>query len=310
MEMSSKVEGKEYAAVMVHYHGEYWLLPYFYYLSKPVGVVYLNVVPPLPPPLALPFQELKLRRKIADRLCDFSYVGKWKKLSLSKLSLFVLPSRYLLEQAKRQGIIGNKKADFVPLGVDHSEFYPTGEEEPFALYLGRIHPHKSLELAVLAMKNTQPDKSLVIAGDVDESYLWYKEKLIRLAKEAKISDRFEIIPSPSDHEVIRLMQRCSVFLFPSTIDTFGLVVLEAMACGKPVVACNRGGVPEIIGDASFCLEPDVRQWHGTVRRLLSNSILRQRIGERALERSKVFSWESTSERLLRVLRNLSDTHVD
>jgi glycosyltransferase involved in cell wall biosynthesis len=93
-------------------------------------------------------------------------------------------------------------------------------------------------------------------------------------------------------------------LFPSTIDTFGLVVLEAMACGKPVVACNRDGVPEVIGDASFCLEPSVRQWQKTVEKLTTDSTLRHRTGEKALERSASFSWENTTSRLLVAFNNL------
>lgn len=305
--LSRRIENTECDVAMVHYHGEHWLLPFFYYLSKPSGAVYLNVVPPAPPPWALPFQGLTLRRRLEDRLLDLPPVGRWKKVSFRKLALLITPSRYLLEQARRQGIIRQKKAEVVQLGVDHSEFYPTGEEEPFALYLGRIHPHKSLELAILAMKNTNRNKSLIIAGDLDERYSWYQEKLTSLAEKAKISDRFQMILSPPDSDVVRLMQRCSVFLFPSTIDTFGLVVLEAMACGKPVVACNSGGVPEIVNDAGFLLKPDVKQWQETVSKLLSNSQLRHRMGKRSLIRSKLFSWENTTKRLLNAFNNLDNT---
>ena len=138
------------------------------------------------------------------------------------------------------------------------------------------------------MEKTGHDNSLVIAGDLDARYPRYKEKLERLAERVKISDRFKIIPSPSDSEGVRLMQRCSVFLFPSTIDTFGLVVLEAMACGKPMVACNRGGVPEIVGDAGFLLEPNVEEWQKTLNKLMSNSKLRKQMGEKSLERSRLF----------------------
>ena len=98
------------------------------------------------------------------------------------------------------GIIGQRRTTVVPSGVNHSEFCPTGEEEPFALYLGRIDPEKSLELAVWAMEKTDHDNSLVIAGDLDARYPWYKEKLERLAEKVKISDRFKIIPSPSDSD--------------------------------------------------------------------------------------------------------------
>lgn len=298
LQISEKLADMQCDVALFHYHGEHWLLPYFYYLSEPNGAVYLHVVPPMPRPWALPFQELTVRKRVTNALIDLPPVGNWENVSFKKLGLFITPSRFQLEQAKRQGLIGQKKAIVVPLGVNDSEFYPTGEEEPYALYLGRIHPHKSIELAILSMKNTPSDCSLVIAGDIEEQNLWYKDKLVTLAKKAGIIDRFEFVMGPSQSQVVQLMQKCSVFLFPSTIDTFGLVVLEAMACGKPIVACNRGGVPEIVNDAGFLLEPDVAQWRVIVSRLFRDASFRREMGKRSLQRSKNFSWKKTAERLL------------
>jgi len=308
MDISRKVAEIGSDVAMVHYHGEHWLSPFFYFLNETKGVAYLNVVPPAPRPHALPFQELTVRRRMVDSLLNLPPMGNWKRRSFSKLALFVAPSRYLIDQAQRRHKLGNREAVVVPLGVDHSEFCPTGEEEPFALYAGRIHPHKSLELAVLAMENTESAYSLVIAGDIDEQHLWYKEKLVRLAEKVGISDRFQMVLFPSDSEIVRLMQRCAAFLFPSTIDTFGLVVLEAMACGKPMIACDRGGVPEIVGNAGFLLEPNIGQWQKTVNRVLSDPVLRQEAGIRALERSRAFSWEKTTERLLQTFERTIGLH--
>jgi len=310
LKTSERMADVECNVAMLHYHGEHWLMPIFYYLNEPKGVVYLNMVPPRPRPLALPFQESTLERTITDKLISLPPIGGWESSSFTKVALFITPSKFQLQQAKLQGVIGQKRAAVVPLGVDHTEFQPTGEEEPFALYFGRIHPHKSLELAIMSMEHTTPDCSLVIAGDIDEQNTWYKDKLLGLAEKLKIADRVQLILHPSEFEGVRLMQRCSVFLFPSTIDTFGLVVLEAMACGKPVVACNRGGVPEIVGDAGFLLEPNVRRWSETVEKLFFDSELRRRIGQRALERSKIFSWAHTANRLIHVFENPSGKCLD
>lgn len=301
LKTSEKIVSMGYEAVLYQYHGEHWLFPVFYHLNEAKGAVYLNMVPPRPRPDALPFQESTLERRIVDRMVSLPFVSRFEKASLRNVALFITPSEYQLQQARVQGVIGQKKAAVVPLGVDHSEFCPTGEEEPFALYVGRIHPHKSVELAMMSMKNVNSDYSLVIAGDVDEGNVQYVERLLSLAEELKISDRVELILHPSERRIVRLMQSCSVFLFPSTIDTFGLVVLEAIACGKPVVACNRGGVPEIVRDAGFVVEPDVAQWKEVVTRLLSDSELRHAMGQRALERSEAYSWKRTTCQLLEAL---------
>ena len=308
MRISEKIASIDCDVALFHYHGEHWLLPYFYYLNKPNGAVYLNVVPPMPRPWALPFQELTLRKRLANALIDLPPVGNWENESFKNLSLFITPSRFQLEQARRQGLIGKTKAAVVPLGVNDSEFYPTGEDDSYALYLGRVHPHKSIELAIYSMRNSPRNCSLVIAGDVEEQNLWYKEKLIRLAKKCGIFDRFKFVEAPSQDQLVQLMQKCSVFLFPSTIDTFGLVVLEAMACGKPIVACNRGGVPEIVNDAGFLLEPDVSVWRETVSRLFKDNSLRKEMADKALLRSKDFSWKKTAESLLQSFEQLPTVH--
>jgi len=80
-----------------------------------------------------------------------------------------------------------------------------------------------------------------------------------------------------------------------------------MACGKPIVACNRGGVPEIVGRAGFLIEPIVRQWQETVGKLMSSRALRREMGNQAAERSKSFSWEKTTSNLLRAFGNLETT---
>lgn len=304
MDISKRIADMGCEVSFLQYHGEHWLLPWFYHLRETAGVVSLCVVPPLPP------QDLWAETRIVDGLLNLPPVGIWERLSFRKLALFHTKSEYALKQANMLGIIGQRRTAVVPSGVNHSEFCPTGEEEPFALYLGRIDPEKSLELAMRAMEKTDHDNSLVIAGDLETRYPWYKEKLERLAEKVKISDRFKIIPFPSDSEVVRLMQKCSVFLFPSTIDTFGLVVLEAMACGKPIVACDRGGVPEIVSDAGFLLEPSVEEWRKVVSKLLSNSELRKQMGEKALERSKMFSWENTARRLIQSFNNLKHSRTD
>jgi glycosyltransferase involved in cell wall biosynthesis len=304
LEISERIVDAQCDAVVYQYHGEHWLLPYFYRFSEPIGIVYLNVLIPKPSPFGVPFMEATMSRRLTDGIYNSLPLRLLKQRSFRKLGAFLTPSKFQLEQARSQGIIGRKKSATVPLGINAERFYPAGKSEDFALYLGRIHPHKSLELAVMAMKETPKSYSLIIAGDVEPQYLWYKSYLISVAEEMGISDRFEIMLSPSDSEVERLMQTCCIFLFPSTIDTFGLVVLEAMACGKPIVACNRGGVPEILGDAGFLLEPSVKQWRLAINRLLSDSALREQYGSKALRKSMEFSWEKTASSLLNALNSV------
>jgi glycosyltransferase involved in cell wall biosynthesis len=184
-----------------------WLPPYFYYLEKPVGLVCFHVIPRGVPP----FPRLSLTGKVGQIIFNAPPLGKKNAVSQSKIGAVITHSRFMNEQILRIGNTAAAKKYIIPLGVDHSVFFPTDEEEPFALYLGRIHPQKGLELLIKAMEKTSSDYSLVIAGDLARDFLWYKEKLLALAEQANLSSRISIIEAPTSTQLVRLMHCLSVF---------------------------------------------------------------------------------------------------
>ncbi len=299
MEISKRAAKWKPDILIFHYAGEPWLPQYFYYLDKPVGIVDLHVIPG-----GVPSSRTQILNKVDQKIRVLPPMGRWNALSLRKVRMFITHSHFVYDQAME--VLGNKiskMTEVVPLGVNHSEFYPTDEEEPFVLCLGRIDPQKTLELTIKAMKDIDPHYSLVIAGALEDRYAWYKHRLIEFAEKMNLRKRFKIVLAPNREEVVRLIQRCSVFLFPSTIDTFGLTVLEAMACGKPIVACKAGGIPELLGDCGVLLEADPEIWHDVLRQLLSDSSYRRKIGKKAFERSKLYTWEHTVNSLTQALQN-------
>jgi glycosyltransferase involved in cell wall biosynthesis len=161
MDISKRIADMGCQVAFLQYHGEHWLLPWFYHLRKTAGIVSICVVPPISP------QDLWTEAKLLNGLLNLPPVGIWEKQSLRKIAMFHTYSEYTLMRTRALGIMGQRRTAVVPSGVNHSEFCPTGEEEPFALYLGRIDPEKSLSLAVRAMEKTDHDNSLVIAGDLD-----------------------------------------------------------------------------------------------------------------------------------------------
>jgi glycosyltransferase involved in cell wall biosynthesis len=285
---------------LFHYTGEPWLPPYFYHLERPVGAVCLHT----PPRGIPPFIGTSIRAKISQEIFNLPPLNRWRAQNLKKLTIIISHSRFMQEYAAKIRSKTQLSTPMVPLGIDHSEFYPTGEEEPYVLCVARIDPRKRLELAIYAMKNVDPEYSLVIAGSVEERFLWYKNMLLELAKKMNISQRFEIIEGLSSAQIVRLMQKCSVFLFPSTNDTFGVAVLEAMACGKPIIASRAGGVPELLDDCGILIDPTCDQWQKALTHVLSNPDIRKEIGEKAFEKSQLYSWDKTVHTLLRAVQKV------
>jgi glycosyltransferase involved in cell wall biosynthesis len=105
----------------------------------------------------------------------------------------------------------------------------------------------------------------------------------------------------SDADLPVLISGAQVFVYSSFFEGFGLPVLEAMACGTPVVSSNATSLPEVVGEAALMVTPGkVEELVQALRQVLQSSVLRQQLRERGLQRAKLFSWERTAQETLRV----------
>ncbi|OGC93798.1 MAG: hypothetical protein A2142_07170 [candidate division Zixibacteria bacterium RBG_16_48_11] len=105
-------------------------------------------------------------------------------------------------------------------------------------------------------------------------------------------------------ELVAMYNACDVFLFPSFYEGFGLPVLEAMACGLPVVASRRSSIPEVTGNCAELVDPkDEGQITRALERILNNTELAQRMSQLGLTRSTIFRWENTAEATAQIYRN-------
>ncbi len=116
-----------------------------------------------------------------------------------------------------------------------------------------------------------------------------QNQFIELRK--KFPERFVWYDSPMmPSEISKLYKQASIYVQPSFYETFGLCILEGMASGHAVVATNVGGIPEVVGDTGFLVEPDSRQISKKVLELLKSQKLRKHLGQKSLERAKAFDW--------------------
>lgn len=144
-------------------------------------------------------------------------------------------------------------------GVDLDRFAPTRSREPFFLAAGRITWTKNVELILSAWERFKPTVAenefrLVVAGMVDEKSRRY---IATLRGRAAGRSDVVFVESPSDDALLDLYQRCHAVVFAAPNEDLGLVPIEAMACGKPVIAVNAGGPTETIvhGECGFLHEP-------------------------------------------------------
>ena len=176
----------------------------------------------------------------------------------------------------------------------------------YIFYLGINKPHKNLPRLVEAyarLRNTQyaiRNTPLLIAGAWDTRY----PESQSLA--APLGDAVRFLGAVDDADLPALHSAATLFAFPSLYEGFGLPVLEAMACGAPVVCGNRSSLPEVAGDAALLVDPtDTDAIAAALRRVLEDDDLRRSLSEKSLIQATTFSWQRTAAETLAVYREMA-----
>lgn len=170
----------------------------------------------------------------------------------------------------------------------------TPSASPTILFVGRRDPYKNLPALIRAFRavaRTIPGVRLRVIGPPDPRY----PEAEAVARESGVSGSIEWQGYVDGPELIRAYREASVFALPSRYEGFGLPVLEAMACGAPVVCGNASSLPEIAGDAALLVPPDDEAAiAAAILRVLTDPALAADLRARGLRRASEFSWEQTA----------------
>lgn len=177
-----------------------------------------------------------------------------------------------------------------------------GIDQPYLLYVGTIQPRKNLARLIegfaAAGAGVGPRTLLVIAGRRG----WLSAPIERRAAELGVEDRVRFVGYVPDDDLPALLSGALAFVFPSLYEGFGMPVLEAMACGAPVLASRSSALPEVAGDAALLVDPlDPAAIAAGLARLASDADLRADLRARGLARAAAFTWERCAAETLGVL---------
>ena len=205
-----------------------------------------------------------------------------------------------------------------PLGVDEAWFEPRPEADlesvrakhslssQFVLYVGNTMPHKNVGGLVRALRRarvTVPDLTLVVAGREDR----YRAAVATEIRLCGLESAVRFVGEVSDADLACLYRLAFVFATASLYEGFGLPVLEAMACGAPVVCYDTSSLPEVLGDTGRMIhEGDEDGFGEAIAGLARDAEERRQLADRGAQRARVFTWrrcaELHREAYLRVLR--------
>jgi glycosyltransferase involved in cell wall biosynthesis len=233
------------------------------------------------------------RMALTAGLAAFSAVDK---LAWKKYTRIVYLSQEALNRAKQAGFVRNGPTEVLYPGVGVSADRPSDRFDPFFLISGRIMWTKNVQLGIRAFQRfcathpEAPEARLVIAGMVDAKSASYLEELRSIAG---AEPRIEFRISPTDEELRRLYAQCYALLFTPLNEDLGIVPLEAMAFGKPVIAVNRGGPTETIQHEvqGFLEEPTPEAFADRMAELYFDSSRAVAMGRLAFQHARLFSWD-------------------
>ncbi len=267
-------------------------------------------------PLAAPAQIIMLRNSLA-------VVGKetrpikrlyWAGLTImTALSLLTCRRAIAVSGYARKALtfgLGQKlfkKVTVIHHGVRDS-FCPNDQEqrESYLLAVSDIYVQKNLHTLIQALamvRKVYPNILLKVAGKaIDQGYLQELHNAIHVYD---MKDTIEFIGEKSAEELLTLYRQCKIFVFPSTVETFGNPLVEAMACGAPILSSNTAAMPEILGDAAQFFDPlDAKDMAESIINILGDDELQKELNKKALARAKNFSWRLTAEKTAIVIKNV------
>lgn len=205
------------------------------------------------------------------------------------------------------------KIDVIPCGVNLKLFkrlapglsktYLGLPQQKYLLFVGRIDPIKSVETLLKAMRILHSQAHLLIIGGEDGSR--ELQSLKKMAGKLGITNKVSFLEAKPQTILSYYYSAAEMFILPSIYESFGLVALESMACGTPVIASRVGGIPEIVehGKTGFLITAgDEKEMAGRIECLLKNNRLSNSMALQAHSRAREFSWKSVADRVSSIYR--------
>lgn len=295
---------------------DYDLVHCHYWLSGSVGI---SLAKAWGRPHVVTFHTLaEVKRQARPEIDDPIERSSTERWIAAESDVIVVSDRHEQDFLARLYDVPPDKVAVVPGGVDVNLFYPRNRDEArvrlgltednIILCVGRLDPLKGIDLALAStalLKDHQHIKIVLVGGDLDKDP--EAQRLAELSDSLGIRDHVRFEGAVAHEELPWYYSAADLLIVPSYYESFGLVALEAMACGTPVVAARVGGLPSLVRDGeNGYLVP----WHRPepfaerLEVLLLHKDLRDQMGQAAYRYAKDMSWETVARRFVSLYRDL------
>jgi len=245
-----------------------------------------------------PFWQLNIKGlKKADRIITISNFSKNEIVKCLKYS--------------------KDKIDVIHPGVDYNRYYQKrskeilkryniSENKKIILYVGSEHPRQNVPFLIKGfaeLKKVLPGTKLLKIGN--PQWPGAREKLEKLIRKLNLKNDVVFLGYIPEEELPKFYNAADLFVYPCLYAGFGIPLLEAMACGVPVITSNLTSLPEVVGTAGKTIDPlNQKELTEAMYNVLTNEILREEMIIKGLERAKIFTWEKSAQQTLEVYNKM------
>jgi len=248
------------------------------------------------------------------------------RLVARRAAAVITDSEYSRQDIVRLLGVPREKLVVLPIGIT-ADYRPVNEPQvlarvrqrygitrPYVLYIGNFKPHKNVKTLLDAFaklpKTVSDTHQLVLGGALDA----FQPAHAALALELGIAERVVFPGFIAEPDLPALYTAAELFVLPSVYEGFGLPVLEAMACGTPVVCGRVTSLPEVVGDSALLIDPyNAAEMAMAIERGLTDPVLRQALRAQGLQRARHFTPQHTARRVLALLERVAhgcQAHAD
>ncbi|MFH1155349.1 MAG: glycosyltransferase family 1 protein [Pseudomonadota bacterium] len=224
-------------------------------------------------------------------------------LTLSDFIRQEICSTFLLPASKVSAIPLAPANHFFPRSAEQiakaaGKFKITGG---YLIFVGSLEPRKNLPVLIQAIKRCKTDKPLLLVGWEG----WGDKSWMQTIRESGLSQRIILSGYVDDENLACLYSGATALVYPSLYEGFGLPVLEAMACGCPVICSKTSSLPEVTGDAALLIDPQrPDELADAIDRVAADPSLRLSMAQKGQVQAGLFSWRETARKTLNVFETL------
>ena len=235
----------------------------------------------------------------------------WKLRLTCRADAIITVSSWSKEEVVKRLQVPPSQVTAIPEDADTSIFRPIPaaqarlevikllgcDPSPFIFAIGGVEPRKNIKRllsAFIIVKHTNPELRLVV---LDNN--WRGRNLVDVISKMGLEKDVIRVSSLSDKDMAMLYNAACLFVFPSLCEGFGLPILEAMACGTPVITSNLTAMPEVAGEAAFFVDPlDEDAISQAIVHLFENEDMRDELARCGIQRARAFSWQRAASQTL------------